>query len=337
MIAKGTRTSQPRQAPSRAPNSSARVISAEGLVQSSRNSSRASIVGIDPEREPGVSGIAGSLVAGSYLENETPRGRQLPPVLLGATLAERLHVGLGDKVVLRVPGESGIGAYRVRGLYRTGSSAFDRIHAYVLLGDAMRLLDAPGRVTEIALFVDRSQDPFAVQSELRAELDLEAFEVLHWSEREPRLSVMIELMDQMGWVIYLFIFVAMAFGIANAILMSVYERLREFGLLRSLGLGSRRLIEMVLLEAVLLTSVGTLFGLALGWSLVGWMGEVGMDLSRFSEGLREWGVGTTIYPVLQPADAITPLALAFGIGLVAGLWPATKAVRLRPSQALRAT
>ena len=123
----------------------------------------------------------------------------------------------------------------------------------------------------------------------------------------------------------------------NAILMSVYERLREFGLLRSLGLGSRRLLEMVLLEAVLLTGVGTVLGLVIGWALVTWMGTVGMDLSMFSEGLRRWGIGTTIYPSLTLDDAITPLLLAVGIGLVAGLWPASKAVRLRPAEALRAT
>ncbi|NRA01604.1 MAG: ABC transporter permease [Myxococcales bacterium] len=312
-------------------------LRAEGLVQSARNSSRGAIVGVDPAREPGVSVIAEAIVAGSYLENGTPRGRQLPPVLLGTALAERLRVGLGDKVVLRVPGESGIGAYRVRGLYRTGSSAFDRIHAYVLLEDAMRLLDTPGRVTEIAFFVDRSQDSLALRDQLRAELDLDAFEVLHWSEREPRLAVMIDLMDQMGWILYGFIFVGMAFGIANAILMSVYERMREFGLLRSLGLGSRRLLEMVLLEAVLLTGVGTVLGLVIGWALVTWMGTVGMDLSMFSEGLRRWGIGTTIYPSLTLDDAITPLLLAVGTGLVAGLWPASKAVRLRPAEALRAT
>ena len=146
---------------------------------------------------------------------------------------------------------------------------------------------------------------------------------------------MLELADQYRWIFYVFVFVAMAFGIANALLMAVYERIREFGVLRSLGLKARRLVALVLIESLLLTLVGTAIGLGVGVLAVLWLGNVGIDLSFFSHALREYGIGVRMYPALQPMDLIAPVELAVGTALIAALWPALKAARLNPAEALR--
>jgi ABC-type lipoprotein release transport system permease subunit len=142
-------------------------------------------------------------------------------------------------------------------------------------------------------------------------------------------------MASMSWVIYGMVFVGMAFGIANALLMAVYERIREFGVLRSLGLPASRLLALVLLESILLTLSGVALGLAFGVTLVLWLGHVGIDLSSLADGLEAYGIGTTVHLELRWGDLGSPIGIALVTALVAALWPAWKAVRLRPAEALR--
>ncbi len=312
----------------------------DGLLQSARRSSRVVLVGVDPMREARVSIVSRALVEGKMPVPLVMTGsRRLPGIAIGAAMAERLRVKLGDKVVMHVPGEVGLGAFRVSGVFRTSSSEFDRSHAYLRLEDAQRLLSVPDRVTEVAVLLD---DPdrlpefraFA-SAELGRALPDSALDVLTWKEREPRMAAMLGLMADMTWVIYGAVFVAMAFGIANALLMMVYERIREFGMLRALGLKSSRLLALVLLESIVMTGVGTLLGLAVGVPIVLWLGEVGIDLTSFADGLTEFGIGTTVYTSIELRDVVLPVVVALVTAVLAALWPAWKAVRLRPAEAIR--
>ena len=303
-----------------------------GLIQSSRNSGRVAVVGVVPRTEAQVSAVPGSMVAGSYLGG-TERQR-VPPIVIGSAMAERLRVRLGDKVVVHVPGEAAAGAFRVRGLFRVASTEFERSVAFLQLADAQRLFELPGRVTEVAILLDEPDGATALQQWLRAELP-DGQEVLRWQEREPALASMLQLMDDIYWVTYAVVFVAMAFGIANVLIMAVYERTRELGVMRSIGLRGRGVVALVLWESLLLTLIGTALGLGIGLGLVLWMAEEGIDLSAFSEGLRSWGIGTIIYPRLILDDLVAPVALAATTALVAGLWPAIRAARMPPARAVR--
>ena len=308
-----------------------------GLIQSARRSSRAVLVGVVPTLERDVSSVADSLVAGSYLE--VSAGRRNRPILIGAELAERLRVGLGDKVVVRVPGDYGLGAFRVGGIYRTVSTAFDQVFLFVALEDAQRLLDVGDRITAVVAAVDDPDAGTVVQAwsrtRLREVLPEQRLEVLTWQEREPRLAAMLDLMSNVRWIFYAVVFVAMAFGIANVLLTAVYERIREFGVMRALGLQARRLIALVLLESLLLTVAGTLVGLGIGIPVVLWVGEVGLEISAFSDALRDYGIGVRMYPAVELADVAVPVTLAVVTAVISALWPALKAARLRPAEALR--
>ncbi len=312
----------------------------DGLVQSARRSLRAMIAGVEPERERDVSIVAQSIVAGSFLgDAASRRARALPPVVIGAEMAKRLRVEVGDRLVLRVPGDAGAGAFRVGGLFRTASASFDRSAAFIRLADAQRLLEAPGRVTEVAVLLERLDEIEAFRGRVRAGLSQglsgTEVEVLTWQEREPRLAAMLGLMGQMAWVLYAAIFAGAAFGIANALLMAVYERIREFGVLRSLGLRASRLLRLVVVESLMLTFAGAGLGLGLGVLTSLWLGEVGIDLARFSDALGELGVGHRLHPSLAPEDLVPPTVLAGVTAVLAGLWPALTASRLRPAEALR--
>ncbi len=312
----------------------------DGLAQSARHSARVVLVGVLPEREARVSDVARAFVAGGFSE-ATPIGvaRALPGVALGQALAESLKLRLGEKLVLHAPGESGLGAFRVAGVFRTSSPGFDRSYVFLRLEDAQRLLGLGDGVHEIAIALDDPRQLGALAAFARAELPVvrpgEALEILTWKEREPRLAAMLDLMANTAWVAYAMMFAGMAFGIANALLMSVYERIREFGVLRSLGLPAWRLVCLVLLESLLLTLGGALVGVVLGVSAVWFLGRVGVDLASFTGGLSQLGVGSTIYPRLETLDLVSPLGLALATALLAAAWPAWKAARLRPVEAVR--
>jgi ABC-type lipoprotein release transport system permease subunit len=323
----------------RGAHASPRLIG-DGLMQSARRAARIALVGMYPEAESHVSVVARSFTEGGFpVETDGVGARRLAQVAIGGALAEQLRVRLGDKVVVHTPGESGLGAFRVSGIFRTSSSSFDKTHVFVQLAEAQRLLELPGRVTEVAISLDDPRRIAALQSFVRHGVAEQApdaeVEVLTWQEREPRLAAMLELMANTKWIAYAAVFVGMAFGIANALLMAVYERIREFGVLRSLGLPAHHLVFLVLFESLLLTLGGALLGLAIGTGAVFVLGKVGLDLTRFSQSLAEYGIPSVLRLQLDVRDLVSPLALAGVTALVAAAWPAWKAARLRPAEAVR--
>jgi putative ABC transport system permease protein len=312
----------------------------DALAQSPRQSARVSLVGVDPAREARVSVVARSFESGGFPE-ATPSGvvRTLPGVAIGGELAATLRAKLGDKLVLHAPGENGLAAFRVSGIFRTGSIAFDKSTVFLELSDAQRLLGLRDQVHELAVSLDDARRLPELVSFAKAELPGvrpgESLEILTWKEREPRLAAILDLMTNTAWITYATLFAGMAFGIANALLMSVYERMREFGVLRSLGMPAADLVWLVLIESLLLTVGGAALGMALGSACVAWLGRTGVNLAVFAEGLTQLGAGATIYPSLERPDFASPVALAFLTAGVAAIWPAWHAARLRPAEALR--
>jgi putative ABC transport system permease protein len=312
----------------------------DGLAQSARQNARISLFGVDPAREAQVSMVGDCFREGGFPQATAEGGaRALPGVAVGRELADTLRIRLGEKIVLHTPGENGLGAFRVSGIFRTPSAGFDKTSVFIRLEDAQRLLGIPGRVHELAIALDDPRQLPELIAFARAELPRrspgESLEILPWKEREPRLAAMLELMANTAWIAYATMFAGMAFGIANALLMSVYERIREFGVLRSLGLPARDLVWLVLLESLALTVGGTLLGVGVGAAAVALLSRVGIDLALFSESMAQFGAGARVYPQLEHADFWSPVGLALLTALLAAIWPAWHAARLRPAEALR--
>lgn len=305
-------------------------IRAQGLVFSPRASAGVRVVAVDPKREAGVSRLERSVVAGEYL-GETPRR-----ILLGANLAERLRIGVGAKIVLSVQdlaGDLSGEAFRVGGLFQTASLDLDRTTVYLRLDEAQRLFKLEDGVSELVVVANEFDRVSALAAELRGSLGDEV-EVQTWEEIQPFLVYMVDLFDQMAWWTYVGVFVAMAFGIANVLLMAVYERIREIGVMRSIGLGGRRVVAMVMVESTLLVILGLGIGFAISLATVFGLRD-GIDLSRWSDGLAAFGVGSRIIPVVRVEDFFIPTVVAVVTALVASLWPALRAAREQPAEALR--
>jgi ABC-type lipoprotein release transport system permease subunit len=308
-------------------------VRSQGLLSSARASAGVRVVGIDPAREARVTDLAESMTAGAYLDGTAGDRRR---VLLGEALAQRLQVGIGDKVVLSATDTSGDlagEAFRVAGLFRTASLELDRSTVYLRLDESQQLFALGGAISELVAVVrDREAVP-TVEAALRARLPAGVV-VQSWEELAPLLVYLVDAFDEMAWIVYAAVFVAMAFGIANVLLMAVYERTREIGVVRAIGMSGRRVVGMVVLESLFLTFVGVALGFALtGASLFAL--RDGIDLSRFAKGLTSLGVGTTVVPVVRAADFFTPSWVALATAVGSSLWPALRAARARPAEALR--
>jgi ABC-type lipoprotein release transport system permease subunit len=258
-------------------------------------------------------------------------------VLLGQELARRLEVDVGDKVVLSVQdleGELTGEALRVGGLFKTPSRAIDRGTVFLRIDDGQALLGLGGAVSEIVAVAETRAQVTGLRNELAAALG--DAEVRSWEQLQPLLVYMIDVFDQSAILVYAAVFIAMAFGIANVLLMTIYERTREIGIMRAIGFGRGRLVATIMAEAVIVTGVGLVVGFA--GALVGvWALADGIDLSSFAQGLEYFGVGSRIVPVLRSSDFTGPVAVAFVTAVIASAWPAWRAVRLRPAEAVRHT
>ena len=311
---------------------SPRVVSS-GLISSSESSSGISIIGVDPQKEPGVTIIKESVIQGGYLDEEGAY-----QVLVGQGLAQKLKVGLGDKIVLMaqdLTGDIGSGAYRVKGIFKTASPDFDKYMVYLNLKDSQRLLSLGDRISEIAVLIDTPREPAAVQKSLLSKLDSEKYEVLSWKEIMPIMVSQIEFFDEMMYVFFVVVCIAMGFGIVNTLLMAIMERIREFGVMMSLGVRPRKIFGLVVGESVLLCFCGLVLGNLFTYLLVLYASRKGFDLSIFSKSLEAFGIGHLIYPRLTLSMVLIGAVTVLGMGVFASLYPGYKAARLRPVEALR--
>lgn len=303
-------------------------VRAQGLVTSTRASVGVRVSGVDVAREGTVSLLEGSLVEGSWLEGDRRH------VLIGRRLAARLQVGLGDKVILSVQDLHGdlVGQpFRVRGLFATPSRDIDANLAVIDIAAAQTLLRLDDAVSEVVIHTEAPVE--ALRDQLAAQLG-PGVEARTWSEAQPLLQFMVETFDTTAWFLYGAVFVATAFGIANVLLMAVVERTREIGVMLSVGMRRRRLVAMIVLESMAVTAMGVGLGCAFALISVAALSE-GIDLSAYADGLEEFGAGTTIVPVIRPRDFIPPVAIAVVAAVGASVWPALRAVSLRPAEALR--
>ncbi|PLX32232.1 MAG: ABC transporter permease [Ignavibacteria bacterium] len=302
-----------------------------GLLSSALNSSGGLIIGVDPAQEHEVTTIAESIVEGEYLSGGTHE------VVIGRKLAEKLQVGLGDKVVgmaSAISGDVGSDLFRVVGIFETVSSEFDKTHMFTALPNAQSMLELEDNILEYAMVVTDIEQVEQVAAELRSKLGPD-YEVLTYNTLLPMLVAQLEMYDQMMYVVYVIIGLAMIFGIVNTMLMSVFERIQEFGVLMAIGMKNSILFWMVIFEAAILGVIGTVIGLAIGSASVLIMGSIGLDFSMFAEGLTSFGAGAIIYPKLT-LTTITNVSVIIPLTAVLGaVYPAIRAMRLQPVTAIR--
>lgn len=307
-------------------------LEARALASHGDRSRGITIVGVVPTDEARVTILADAIIAGQPL-TETRTG-----VLIGEKLAQALKVGPGQSVAFvgqAYDGSIASGQYPVRGVFRSKIDELDGFVALIPLGVARDFLAAPDAATAIALRLrDRSaleQASAALSSRIGAR-----YEVVGWPRLLPMVAVSSRFHELVTVVVLLVFFVVVVAAVANPVLVSVMERTREFGIMLALGMSRGRLMRLVLYETILLGAAGLLVGNAVGWLVTGYFSRAGIHLRAFEAGLRTMpGLSDVVYPVLSVERGIILSIAVFVIAGLAALYPAAKAVRLHPVEAIR--
>jgi ABC-type lipoprotein release transport system permease subunit len=309
-----------------------------GLLSTGARSVGAQLLGIDPVREAGVSSLLDTIANGRGL-----MGAPANTVLLGKTLADELEARPGDEVAVvtqAVDGSIGNELLHVVGTVRTGVAALDRSLALMTVGDLQALLALPPeRVHEVAARVDDPARAGAIAARIAGSSAVpRRSRTDSWETLAPGLLEYLRLLRGWNWITTVIVGTFAALGVLNTMLMAVYERTREMGVLAALGLRPTRILAMVVAESACLALLGLIAGSGLGALGMAYFAWHGWDLSRWTEGLTIAGV--LVDPVLRGTFvwSATP-GIAAGLAaitLAAALIPAVRAARMKPVEALAA-
>jgi ABC-type lipoprotein release transport system permease subunit len=322
----------------------AKRLRTDGLVQAGATSIGVTISGGDPAIEPLVSHISSPkvLVQGGTLASCANHGAgELPPALIGQELAKSLGVHVGDRIALNVKPrkstEMRLGAFQVCGEFATGIRDVDTFWVEIPLDEAQHLTDAGQGVTMVALLLANADEAGAIATRLANDLHRADLEVLPWQQAAPDLYAAIAVDEGGMYVFMIIIFVVVAVGILNALLMSVLERTREFGVLLALGAEPRKIIALVLYEAIALGLLAVGIGLALGLAGNHYLATHGLDYKKlFGDSLQAGGIllPDKFYSALATGKVIWSSGIVFVLVVLGAAYPAIHASRFQPTKAM---
>jgi ABC-type lipoprotein release transport system permease subunit len=231
-------------------------------------------------------------------------------------------------------GTVGSELFRVAGIFESPNSSFDRMNVYVPIEASRKMLGVGRHIAEIALLVEEPRSADSIRNQIRAKLD-GAYEVRSYNDLLPALATMMQVTEKVLGIFYFIIGLAMIFGIINTMLMSVFERFHEFGVIKSIGMRNGSVFRLIQLEALWISLVGIAVGETIGIAVTGILASTGINFAVFSEGLAAYGAGAVIYPVLDAIGILTGTLVIFLVCIFASAYPAWRAARLIPIQALR--
>lgn len=302
-----------------------------GLVSQEENSSGAQILGIDLVREKQVTEFHSHLFKGSFLKNPMD-------VLLGKKIAVTLDASIGDELVIvtqAADGSIGNDLYRVAGILRGISEEIDRSTIMMSMTDFKDIFSLGDVATEIAVRRgDKTENLNSLRDRIKNSIPRE--EVKTWREIFPAVSDMLELTDLSIYILLIIIYLAGSLVMLNTMLMSVFERIKELGIMMAIGFRPVQVLVLIFLETFFLTLCGSLVGLLCGVSLSLYLTHYGLDLSSITEGFSFVGIRAEPhwFAVTNFNTVFPPVIFLFVISLLAVIYPAIKASLLKPVDAL---
>lgn len=302
------------------------------IASSAETGANVKINGIDPVAERAVTDLYSKITEGSYFGKN---GRN--PVVVSQKLVEKLKLKLNSKIVLQIQdlhGNVTPAAFRISGIYRTNNSVYDEFNVFVKKSDLYNLtgLDSTS-AHEVAIILKDYLQSKKVATALQKEFP--KLEVKTWKERSVMLSYLNDAMDQYLYIIMIIILIALLFGIVNTMMMAVLERIKELGMLMAIGMSRMRVFWMIVLETVLLSLTGAVLGIVLGMLTIHYFGRVGIDLSIWGKGLEMLGYDPVVYTSIDNFFVTIVVILVVATGIISAIFPAVKALRIKPVEALR--
>lgn len=224
--------------------------------------------------------------------------------------------------------------FRVTGVYDLRNTMFEQAMVFVRNSDLSRLTGLEeDAYHQVIVRINNTDDTEAITKSLRKKLpDLE---IVNWKEIQPDLAMMTDYINQMYAVFMGIILAALAFGIVNTMLMVVLERTRELGMLTAIGMNRRKVFTMIMLESVFLSVIGGIAGMLVGWGTILITAKRGINFEQYAEGMEAYGYSAHVYPEIGTGIFVMGTVLIIITGIVSSVYPAIKALRLNPVDAIR--
>ncbi len=301
----------------------------EGMARSPVTTSGVRIHGVHPEKERATTALYDRLEKGDWLGDEFRN-----PVLIGGQLADKLRLEIGNRLVLQfqdIDNEITAGAFHISGIFRSASSDYDERNVFVKSDDLSALIAGETFYHEIAMSLTSSDQADGVIADVN-----ERFPDVHaqtWHELSPEIRYIAAYSGTLTYFLMAIIMMALAFGILNTMLMAIFERMRELGMLLSIGMNRIRVFAMIMLESLMLTFSGALAGILLSVLTLWYLGDRGIDMGMFADGLAEFGFDTITYPFVTAGEFFGIVIIVIFAALIAAVYPAIKAFRLNPVEA----
>jgi len=302
------------------------------MASSAETGTGVMVLGVDPAHECQVSDLHTRLIEGEFLKVGSRH-----PVVIGKKLADKLDIHLRSRIVITLQSADGhitAGAFRVSGIFKTSNTAWDETNVFVRQDDinALALLPA-GASHELAVRLTDNDQTVRVLERMQGLYP--ELEIRPWFELNKELGLLTEYMDYYLYAFMIIILLALAFGIVNTMLMVVLERVKELGMLMAIGMTRTRVFLMIMLETLFLSLTGAVAGAGLSAAVMAYFFKNGLHFQEFTEGFEAYGYEAVAYPYVNPDYYLVLAALVALTAILASVYPAIKALRLNPAEALR--
>jgi ABC-type lipoprotein release transport system permease subunit len=300
------------------------------VITSEYDSRGVTLLGVDPALERDLTFVDYDAVTGRFLESASDSG-----IVIGRKLAETLNTDVGKRIVLMSQDPDNDIAdrgFRVVGIFDANIQAFEENYVFAGKATTQKMLRIGDQVSELVVLGDDYRD---VEAEFAKTLQLVDGDVVveRWADLDAYLGTMLGVMDGFVLVWVIVIFLALSFGLVNTLVMAVFERVREIGLMLALGMRPINILGQIIVESLLLLAIGLSIGTALSWASVQPIKD-GIDISIVGDGLDMWGMSSVLYPELLLSDVILANVVVLILGFLASLSPAWRAANYEPIEAI---
>jgi len=305
-------------------------VKVPAVITSERESRGVTLFGIDPAAEAQITFVADDIAEGRNLEDAADSG-----VVIGRKLADKLDTRLGKRVVLMSQDPDNDIAdrgFRIVGIFDSDLDRYEETFVFAGRATIQKMLGIGDRVTEVVFLAADYQNIEPLYKRV-SELAGPDVVVEPWYELDRYLSTMLNIMDGFVLVWIVVVFLALSFGLVNTLVMAVFERIREIGLMLALGMRPANILGQIVVESLLLLVIGLALGNAFAWMTVVPLKD-GIDISAVAQGMEMMGASSVLYPDLQIRDVIMANIVVLALGFLASLSPAWRASRYQPVEAI---
>lgn len=305
------------------------------VISSERDSRGVTLLGVTPDSEIQLSFDLDNIIEGRFLKNSSDSG-----LVIGAKMAQRLETRLGKRVVIMSQDPDNNIAdrgFRIVGIYKAKLASLEEIYVYAGLETVQKLLKMGNKISEIAITGEDYRNvehwyPLIKQA-VSKQAPGENLQTLPWYKADTYLGSMLKVMDGFVLVWVIVIFLALSFGLANTLIMAVFERTREIGLMQALGMRPSMIVYQIFVESFLLLLIGLLLGNSIAVLTIIPL-QSGIDISGVAKGMEMMGTSSVLYPALKINDMLLANIIVIVLGMLTSILPAWHAVNFDPVEAL---